>query len=136
MNSRDVEHIPEKPEVTALIAAAADPSVAIIDHALASANQSKLCAAAIDMFVSILANEASNLAPKVLATGGIYLAGGAVVHTLAALQRPSFMQAFTRKGRFAELIGRIPVHVVVSQAALAGAAARGLDNSQDAKRSL
>jgi glucokinase len=71
-----------------------------------------------------------------LATGGVYVAGGVVVHTLAALQRPSFMQSFKRKGRFADLMGRIPIHVVVSRAGLAGAAACGLENPQDSETQL
>jgi len=125
---RDVERIPESPEVTPLIASAADRSVVIINQALGSANVSELCAATIDMFISILAGEASNLAIKVLATGGVYLAGGVVVHVLDALQRPSFMQSFKRKGRFTELMARVPIHAVVSQAALAGAAVYGLES--------
>jgi glucokinase len=125
---RDVERIPETPEVAERIASSSDPSVAIINQALSSANASKLCADTIDLFVSILANEAANLALKVLATGGVYVAGGVVVHTLEAFQRPGFMQSFKRKGRFAELMARIPIHVVVSHAALAGAAAYGLGN--------
>jgi membrane protein DedA with SNARE-associated domain len=42
---------------------------------------------------------------------------------------PTFMQRFRRKGRFAELMRRIPIHVVVSPAGLADAAAYGLENS-------
>jgi glucokinase len=127
---RDVERIPEKPEVETIIASAGDPSVAIIQHALDSANPSKLCAATIDMFVSILASEAANLAVKVLATGGVYLAGGVSVHMLAALQRPAFMQSFKRKGRLTELMARIPIYVVVSLPGLTGAAACGLEKSK------
>jgi glucokinase len=37
------------------------------------------------------------------------------------------MQRFKRKGRFAELMGSMPIHVVVSPAGLAGAAAYGLE---------
>jgi glucokinase len=130
---RDVERIPQEPEVTALIDSAHDRTAAIAAHALGDANRSKLCAATIDMFVSILAAEAGNMAVKVLATGGVYVAGGVAVHTLAALKQPAFMQSFKRKGRFAELMARIPIHVVVSPAGLAGAAAYGLKNSQDFK---
>jgi glucokinase len=98
----------------------------IIEHALDFS--SPLCAATIDTFVSILASEAGNLAVKVLATGGVYLAGGVVTHTLAALEGSVLMQAFKRKGRFGELMARIPIHAVVSEAGLAGAAAYGLEN--------
>ena len=38
------------------------------------------------------------------------------------------MQSFKRKGRFADLMARIPIHVVVRQAALAGAAPYGLQH--------
>ena len=128
---RDVERIPESREVAALIASASDPSIAIIDQALGLANASKLCAETIDLFVSILASEAANLALKVLATGGVYVAGGVVVHTLDALQKLGFMRSFKRKGRFAELMARIPIHAVVSQAALAGAGAYGLETGTE-----
>jgi glucokinase len=37
------------------------------------------------------------------------------------------MRAFTAKGRFRELLSRIPVHVVGLRAALIGAAHRGLE---------
>jgi len=127
---RDVEHISEEPEIAKLMDVASDPSFVIIDHALDSAGQSRICAETIDIFISILANEASNLALKVLAMGGLYLAGGVVVHTLAALQPSHFMHQFKKKGRLSALMARIPVHVVTSPAALAGAAACGLENPQ------
>jgi len=126
---RDVEHIAEKPDVAKLVDAAGDPSVVIINHGTELTNPSKLCAATIDLFALILASEASNLAVKVMATGGVYVAGGVAVHTLRAIKEPAFVQRFTRKGRFAEFMGRIPIHVVVSPAGLAGAAACGLENS-------
>ena len=128
---RDVEGIPERSEVAELMAAPGDPSFVIINHAFGPSNVSKLCAETIDMFVSILASEAGNLAVRVLATGGVYVAGGVVVHTLEALQMPGFMQSFKRKGRFTELMARIPIHAVVSQAALAGAAAYCLETGTE-----
>ncbi len=114
--------------VAALIASAADPSVLIMHHALDSENQSKLCESTIDMFVSVLASEAANLAVKVLATGGVYMAGGVVTHMLARLQKAAFMQSFKRKGRLSELMAQIPLHVIVSVPGLTGAAAYGLAN--------
>src|SRR5467141_817989 len=99
---RDVERIPESSEIATLIASAGDPSFVIIQKGIDPTNPSGLCAETIDMFVSILASEAGNLAVKVLGTGGVYVTGGVVVHTLAALQRPEFMKSFKRKGRFAD----------------------------------
>ena len=126
---RDVEGISETPEVAALIATAADPTFVIINQAADPTTTSKLCATTVDLFVSILASEAGNLAVKFLATGGVYIAGGVAVHTLRVIKEPDFMQRFKRKGRFAELMGRIPIHVVVTPAGLSGAAACGLENS-------
>jgi glucokinase len=130
---RDVEQIPQEPEVTALIESAHDQTAMIASHAFAGDHPSALCRATIDTFVSILAAEAGNLALKVLATGGVYIAGGVAVHTLAAIRQPAFIQTFKRKGRFAEVMGRIPIHVVISPAGLAGAAAYGLKNNPEFK---
>jgi glucokinase len=124
---RDIEHLRETPELAKRINSAGDPSVVIINQALDPANSSKLCAATIDLFASILASEAGNLAVKFLATGGVYLAGGVAVHTLRAIKEPAFLQRFRRKGRFADFMERIPIHVVVTPAGLAGAAVCGLE---------
>jgi glucokinase len=128
---REVERIPEEPEVTSVIDSARDQTAAIVEHALGGS--SALCSATVDMFVSILAAEAANLALKILATGGVYVAGGVAVHILEALKRAEFMQSFKRKGRFAGLMARIPIHVIVSPAGLAGAAAYGLRATPDFK---
>lgn len=125
---RDSEHIPERPEITQLIASAKDHTKAIVEAASHPNNPSELCRATIKMLVSILASEAGNLALKVLATNGVYLAGGVALHVLGALKEPQFMQAFAKKGRFKEMMGRIPVHVISARAALVGAASFGLES--------
>jgi len=124
---RDAEHIPVRPEVAQLIASAKDHTKAIVEAASDPNNPSELCRATIKMLASILASEAGNLALKVLATGGVYLAGGVALHMLGALKEPQFMEAFARKGRFKDLMGRIPVHVITARAALVGAASFGLE---------
>jgi glucokinase len=128
---RDIEGIPENPEIARLIAASKDHNAVIIDSAMSPHNPSKLCAATVDTFVSILASEAANLALKVMATGGVYLAGGIPLHMLRAFEGPVFMETFRRKGRFAELMARIPVHVILTRAALVGAAAYGLESFKE-----
>jgi glucokinase len=125
---RDGEGIPERPEVAQLIAAAKDHTKAIVDAALDPHTPSELCRATIEILVSILASEAGNLALKVLATGGIYLAGGVALHLLGILQEPRFMASFSNKGRFKDLMRRIPIHVITTRAALVGAATYGLEN--------
>ena len=123
---RDEEKILERPEVAQLIASAKDHTKTIVDAAADPDNPSELCRATIEMLVSILASEAGNLALKVFATGGIYLAGGIALHLLGALKEPRFMEAFTNKGRFKDLMARIPIHVITTRAALVGAATYGL----------
>jgi glucokinase len=128
---RDEEGIAERPDVAQLIASAKDRTRAIIEAAADPHRRSPLCRESIDMLVSILAGEAGNLALKVFATGGLYLTGGIAVHLLGALQEPRFMQAFARKGRFKDLMQRIPIHVITARAALVGAAAYGLARLKD-----
>ena len=125
---RDSEKTTEKPETTERIAMAADRTKTIIQCAFDPADPSPRCAAAIDTVVSIMGSEAGNLALKVLAVGGVYLAGGIPLHVMPVLKCPRFLQAFRHKGRFADVMNRIPVHLMVSQVGLAGAAAYGLSH--------
>ena len=128
---RDVEDIYESPDVAQQVESVQDPTKAIVDAAFDAGRDTPRCRATIEMFVSILGSEAGNLALKVLATGGIYLAGGVAVHTLRALQEPSFMKAFTDKGRLADLMKRVPVHIIVTNAALSGAAVYAFEHLRD-----
>jgi len=123
---RDEEKIPERPEVAQLIASAKDHTRAIVEAATHPTRPSELCRTTVEMLVSILAAEAGNLALKVLATGGIYIAGGVALHLLNALKDPTFMTSFTNKGRFKALMGNMPIHVITTRAALVGAANYGL----------
>ncbi|HYA25611.1 MAG TPA: glucokinase [Terriglobales bacterium] len=125
---RDEENIPEGPEIAQLLASAKDHTKAIVDAAFDPQHPSELCLATVDLLVSILASEAGNLALKVLATGGVYLAGGIALHVMKFLQKPQFVQTFTRKGRFKDLMERMPIHIITTRAALVGAATFGLQS--------
>lgn len=127
---RDVERIPEDAEFAKQLAQAEDKTRMIVDAAL-SASAPNLCRATVEMFVAILAAEASNLVLKVLGTGGVYMTGSMAVRVIPLLQRPAFLQAFTNKGRFRELMSRVPVHVITARAALLGAAVYGLEALYD-----
>jgi glucokinase len=123
---RDSGYAPESPELArALVVAEYAPP--LICGAALRANPDPLCRAAMDLFVSILGSEAGNLALKVLGLGGVYLAGGIPPRILPALQDGRFLRAFTAKGRMSELLARVPVSVVALEAALLGAAIRGLE---------
>ena len=129
---RDREKAEERPEIAERIAMSGDRTKAIIETALDAADASPRCAATIDTVVSIMGSEAGNLALKVLAVGGVYLAGGIAVH-LQPVLKSRFLRLFRRKGRFAELMGRIPVHLMTGKVGLAGAAAYGLRRALAAK---
>ncbi len=127
---RDSNYAPEVPEVAAELAAAEDRTPVIVQTALAPGAPSALCTTTLEMFISILGAETSNLALKVLSSGGIYLGGGIPPRILTALGEGRFMRAFLRKGRFNELLAYMPVHVIVRQAALMGTAHYGLEHER------
>ncbi|NOX63041.1 MAG: glucokinase [Chloroflexi bacterium] len=89
-----------------------DPTPVIVEAALKEDPYCELCSMTLSMFVSILAAEAGNLALKVNARGGVYLGGGAPPRILPALMHQRFMQSFLHKGRMADLLIRMPVHVI------------------------
>jgi glucokinase len=114
------------PEWAARLAAVEDRTPLILQAGLDLQEPCALCAATVRLFVSILGAEAGNLALKVLATGGVYLGGGIPPRILPALADGRFLEAFWSKGRLAELLARVPVHVITSRVALIGAASYGL----------
>lgn len=81
------------------------------------------CRLALGLFVSLYGAEAGNLALKLLARGGVYVAGGIAPKILPAIRTGAFLDAFRSKGRFASLLSAVPVHVVLNQrTAMLGAA--------------
>lgn len=113
----------EPPAVTDRIVAASDRTRAIVSAALEGA--SERCGEALQMFCGILGAEAGNLALKVLATGGIYLAGGLPPAVLPLLREGPFLARLGAKGRLSALVAAMPVRVVVTRAAIVGAAVAG-----------
>jgi len=82
-----------------------------------------LAGSALDLWVDVYGAEASNLALKIMSTGGLFLAGGISPKILSKLKSPAFMKAFLDKGRMAPLIEAMPVCVVMNEkAGLLGAA--------------
>ncbi len=98
-----------------------DPAAAVSRAAMEG--KCALAEQALDIFISIYAAEAGNLALKLLATGGIYLGGGIAPKLLPKLKEPRFMRAFVSKGRMQSLMETIPVKVITNDnTALMGAA--------------
>jgi len=85
--------------------------------------QCRICERALEWFISIYGSEAGNLALKFLAVSGVYIGGGIAPKILNAMQSTTFMSAFIDKGRFAPLLSKIPVKIVLNDnAGLLGAA--------------
>ena len=100
---------------------AGDPAAAISQAALHATDS--LAEKTLDLWIAVYGAEASNLALKVMSTGGIFLAGGISPKILPKLKSPAFMQAFLEKGRMGGLVESMPVHVVTNEkAGLLGAA--------------
>lgn len=72
-------------------------------------------ARAFAIFVDLYGAEAGNLALRVLARGGIYLAGGIAAKNPARFTDGKFIEAFLRKGRFRELLQTIPVDLILNE---------------------
>ena len=99
-----------------------DPAAVISRHGLAKTD--RLADRALDLFCELLGAQAGNLALTVIATGGVYLAGGIAPRIVERLKTGPFLAAFRDKGRMSELLARVPVHVIVNpNVGLLGAAA-------------
>jgi len=100
-----------------------DAAAAVSRAALAG--KSPLAEQALDLFISVYASEAGNLALKIMATGGVYLGGGIAPKLLSRLAGPLFTESFVSKGRMQHVLESIPVRVITNdKTALLGAARR------------
>jgi glucokinase len=98
-----------------------DPAAAI--SRAAQDGSDALAEKTLDLWIKVYGAEASNLALKAMATGGLFLAGGISPKILPKLRGPSFMQSFLEKGRMRSLVEAMPVQVIMNEnAGLLGAA--------------
>jgi glucokinase len=98
-----------------------DPAKVISQTALKGSVS--LATHALRLFVSVLGSVCGNLALVGMTTGGLYLGGGICPKILPELKRGDLLRAFADKGRFKELLVKIPVKVILNpEAALLGAA--------------
>jgi glucokinase len=100
---------------------AAESAQEITQNALASSCSA--CFETLEFWTDAFGAESGNLALRVLAYGGVFLAGGIAVKILPLLQKSTFCQSFADKGQLAELLANIPIAVVLNEdAPLLGAA--------------
>jgi len=98
-----------------------DPSAVIGEAAVAGKDPE--CVRAVELFCAIYGAEAANLALKYFAQGGVYVCGGIAPKLIDILRQGGFVRAFCDKGRFQEMLSRIPIRVSMNEnTALIGAA--------------
>jgi glucokinase len=86
-----------------------------------------VCVETLDLWCAIYGSEAGNLALKVLALGGVYVAGGIAVKIIEKIKDGTFLAAFKDKWKFEGLMSNIPVSVILNESApLMGAAYEAL----------
>jgi glucokinase len=103
----------------------ADPAPYITKSALDKS--CPVCVEALDLWTTIYGGEAGNLALKVLALGGVYVAGGIAVKILSKMQDGAFFASFKDKWHFTAMLEDVPVSIVLNESApLIGAAYEAL----------
>jgi glucokinase len=103
-----------------------DPAKVISETGLGK--KDPLCRKSLETFVSICGAVAGNLALTGLTLGGVFLGGGIAPKILPQVKADSFLQAFTNKGRFKNLLEKMAVRVILNEkAALLGAAGHAME---------
>jgi glucokinase len=98
-----------------------DPAAAVSTAAMEGKDAT--CEQALDIFIAVFGAEAGNLALKLKATGGVFLAGGIAPKIVGKLLSPVFLEPFLAKGRLRPLMDIMPVNVITNdKLALLGAA--------------
>lgn len=72
-----------------------------------------VCTRAAQRFASIYGSEAGNMALRCMALGGVMIGGGIAPKMLPVLKNGSFLESFTNKGRFSEVLRGIEVSVAL-----------------------
>jgi glucokinase len=99
----------------------ADPAPFITKSGLAKS--CPICVQTLDLWTSVYGAEAGNLALKVLALGGVYVAGGIAVKILPKMTDGTFFNSFKDKWHFTNMLGDVPLSIVLNESApLIGAA--------------
>jgi glucokinase len=76
-----------------------------------------ICREALDLFIRCYGAEAGNLALKLMATGGVFVAGGIAPRLIERLQQGDFIANFCAKGRMQGLMESMPVRVLLNERA-------------------
>jgi glucokinase len=92
-----------------------DPAREISEHA--ATGTCPICVATLDLWTEAYGAAAGNLALQALALGGVYVAGGIAPKILSRMQDGRFFRAFCHKTKLSPVLARIPVYVILNEAA-------------------
>ncbi len=110
-----------------------DSNAAIAKLACAKPTEDSIATQALELFTSLYASEAGNLALRTLCFGGLWIGGGIAPKIQNQLKRPQFLKDFTEKKPFQKLLETIPVRVILdSDCALWGAARVAFSTANEA----
>jgi glucokinase len=101
---------------TALQQAVDGEDAASVISTLGLQGRDPLAARALDVFVQVYGAFAGNMALAMLARGGVYIAGGIAPKIADKMTDGRFLEAFLNKGRFRDVLAKIPVDVVMNSA--------------------
>jgi glucokinase len=88
----------------------------------------EVCVETLDLWMDAFGAETGNLALRVLAYGGVYLAGGIAVKILQKLKESAFCRSFSEKAPLTPILSHIPIFVILNEdAPLLGAAYQALE---------
>jgi glucokinase len=87
-----------------------DAAAVIVRQALTG--RDPLCRMVVDLFCSVLGAFLGNLALNVLATGGVFIAGGIAPRMVPLIQAGPLRESFEAKGRFQPFLAKLPIFVI------------------------
>jgi glucokinase len=76
-----------------------------------------VCVQTLDLWTAVYGAEAGNLTLKVLARGGVWIAGGIAVKIRKKMEDGTFFKAFCEKEKFGALLAQIPIQMVLNEEA-------------------
>lgn len=101
-----------RPLTTAVREAMSNDDPAAVIGRMGVSGGDSTCVEALELWLGAYGAEAGNLALKLLARGGVFLAGGIAAKVLPALKKGPFLSAFLDKGRMRALLEPVPVTVL------------------------
>ena len=90
-----------------------DPAALITKTAMAK--EDTICSETLAIFFRFLAKEASQLALKMKATGGIYIGGGITPKLIKGIDKAVFTNNFVQSGRMESLLKMMSVKVILNE---------------------